>query len=392
MNDGTENSGRRTGLRRALCVVIAGGGTGGHVFPAIALAEAFREANPATRIIFAGTGNLLESEAFERTPFEHRAISAGGLKGRGLFRQTGALMKVVKGLTESFFLLLSCRPDLVIGVGGYVSGPMVLAARMRGIPCVLQEQNVMPGITNRMLTPLVRRIYTAFPDTRGKGFQKKMTVTGNPVRKELLDPLKNFKGEDADGRAAKDRFTVLVVGGSQGARGINEAVTGALAHLPLAQMSFIHQTGAGELETVRSAYAAQNAEGQVEAFFVDMASRYLAADLVICRAGAMTVAEVTAMGKPAIFVPYPFAADDHQRFNAQSLVDQGAAEMILEKDLTGELLAERISYYEQNRGALSEMAEKARTFGKPDAARRIVEDCYELLGEGEGKKLVLCVL
>jgi len=275
-------------------------------------------------------------------------------------------------------LLKRFKPDLVIGVGGYVSGPMVLAARLMGITCVLQEQNVMPGITNRMLAPLVRRVYAAFPDTRGRGVRKKMTVTGNPVRKELSGSTDEPKKEDSG--ASKGRFTLLVFGGSQGARGINRAVTGALEHLPLARMAFIHQTGAGEVSSVGSAYEERGAAATVKAFFVDMATQYLAADLVVCRAGALTVAEVTAMGKPAIFVPYPFAADDHQRLNAQSLVDQGAAEMILEKDLTGEALAERILFYESHPEALAAMAQKARAWGKPDAARRIVEDCYALLG------------
>jgi UDP-N-acetylglucosamine--N-acetylmuramyl-(pentapeptide) pyrophosphoryl-undecaprenol N-acetylglucosamine transferase len=329
--------------------------------------------------VFAGTGNRLETEALRRTPFEHRAISAGGLKGRGLFRQAGALLKVARGLAQSFGLLRRFKPDLVIGVGGYVSGPMVLAARIMGICCVLQEQNVMPGITNRMLAPLVDRIFAAFPDTRGKGFQRKMTVTGNPVRRALLSRSEEQNDPGAD--APKQRFTLLIFGGSQGARRINEAVMESLDHLPLDRMAFIHQTGVDALSSVRSAYEAQGVRATVEAFFVDMAKQYLAADLVICRAGATTVAEVSAMGKPVIFVPYPFAADDHQRMNAQSLVDQGAGEMILEKDLTGEVLAKRISYYEAHPEALGAMAQKAKAFGKPDAARRIVEECYGLLAE-----------
>jgi UDP-N-acetylglucosamine--N-acetylmuramyl-(pentapeptide) pyrophosphoryl-undecaprenol N-acetylglucosamine transferase len=363
--------------RQAICVVIAGGGTGGHVFPGIALAEAFREMHPDNRIVFAGTGNRLETEALRKTPFEQRAISAGGLKGRGPVRQAAALVKVVRGLFQSFGLLRRFKPDLVIGVGGYVSGPMVLAARLMGITCVLQEQNVMPGITNRMLAPLVHRIFAAFPDTRGKGVQRKMTVTGNPVRRELLSASEERHGQGA--ATPKRRFTLLIFGGSQGARGINGAVMKALDYLPLERMAFMHQTGLDELASVRSAYEARGVSATVASFFADMASRYRAADLVICRAGATTVAEVTAMGKPAIFVPFPFAADDHQRMNAQSLVDQGAGEMILERDLTGEVLARRISYYEGHPEALSGMAERAGAFGRPDAARRIVGECYELL-------------
>ena len=367
------------GRRQPLSVLIAGGGTGGHIFPGIALAEAFRDVNPASRIVFAGTGNRLETEALRRTPFEHRAISAGGLKGRGPIRQVAALLKVSKGFMESISLLRGFKPDLVIGVGGYVSGPMVLAARLMGVVCVLQEQNVLPGITNRILAPLVHRIYAAFPDTGGKRFQRKMKVTGNPVRKELGGSKAEAEKKPSGDGIRIERLTLLIFGGSQGARRINEAMAQALDFLPLEQMSFLHQTGIDELSSVQSAYGARDARAAVEAFFVDMASRYQAADLVICRAGATTVAEVTAMGKPAIFIPYPFAADDHQRMNAQSLVDQGAAEMILEEDLTGELLAERILYFESHPEVLNAMADRARAFGKPDAARRIVEDCYTLL-------------
>jgi UDP-N-acetylglucosamine--N-acetylmuramyl-(pentapeptide) pyrophosphoryl-undecaprenol N-acetylglucosamine transferase len=208
-----------------------------------------------------------------------------------------------------------------------------------------------------------------------------MTVTGNPVRKELTDSRDNSVNRFEGDGTRKERLSLLIFGGSQGARRINEAVTEALEFLPLDRMSFIHQTGMDELPSVRSAYKTRGAGAIVKAFFVDMASCYLAADLVICRAGATTVAEVTAMGKPAIFIPYRFAADDHQRMNAQSLVNQGAAEMILEKDLAGELLAERILYYESHPEALAAMADRARAFGKPDAARRIAEDCYGLLEE-----------
>jgi UDP-N-acetylglucosamine--N-acetylmuramyl-(pentapeptide) pyrophosphoryl-undecaprenol N-acetylglucosamine transferase len=370
---------------QAISVVIAGGGTGGHLFPGIALAEAFHKMNRESRIVFAGTGNHLETEALRCTPFGHCPISAGGLKGRGPIRKAAALARTVKGLWESLFLLRRVTPDLVVGVGGYVSGPMVLMARMLAIPCVLQEQNAIPGITNRILAPLVRKIYAAFPDTGSKGFQRKMAVTGNPVRREMRLPEGNPNTLSAETRGAKERFTVLVFGGSQGARGINEAAIKALDHLPLDRMKFIHQTGVSELETIRSFYRERDVAATVASFFTDMAEQYLAADLVVCRAGATTVAEVTAMGKPAIFVPFPFAADDHQRMNAQSLVDQGAAEMILEKDLSGDSLAERILYYESHPEALAAMADRAGAFGKPDAARRIAEDCYKLLSEG-GKK------
>lgn len=367
--------------RPPLYVVIAGGGTGGHIFPGIALAEAFHELNPASRILFAGTGNRLETDALGQTPFEHRAISAAGLKGGSPSRWAIALIKGVMGLLESIRLLKTFKPDLVLGVGGYVSGPMVLAGRLCGVTCVLHEQNVTPGLANRMLAPLVRRMYVTFPDTRGRGarFRKKMTVTGNPVRKKLVEMAREKHSGNAGLNVSQGRFTVLVFGGSQGARRINRAVIGALEHLPLERFYFIHQTGFDDLASVRTAYETRGAAGRIEPFFSDMGSQYLSADLVICRAGATTAAEVTVLGKAAIFVPYPFAADDHQRHNAQSLADAGAAEMILENALSGRLLAERILFYQRHPATLAAMAHTAKTFGKPDAARRIVEDCYELL-------------
>jgi UDP-N-acetylglucosamine--N-acetylmuramyl-(pentapeptide) pyrophosphoryl-undecaprenol N-acetylglucosamine transferase len=364
-----------------LKVVIAGGGTGGHLFPGIALAEAFQKYHPESKVLFVGTGNRLETAALKNTPFDHLAIAAGGLKGKRWGGRAAALGKIAKGLFESMGILRRFRPDIVGGVGGYVSGPVVLAARMGGIPAVLHEQNVAPGLANRMLAPLAARIYVTFPNTRPVFPDKKVTVTGNPVRRDLLAVAQERAGQHDDaGSFQQKKFTVLILGGSQGAHRINTAVVDALDHLGQKEkMFFIHQTGAADEALVQTAYGQKGATGRVQAFFTDMATQYQAADLVICRAGATTIAELTAIGKGVVFIPYPFAADDHQAKNAQGLASQGAAEMILEKDLSGRGLAERIGFYMARPDALNTMAAKAVSFGRPDAADRIVEDCYRLL-------------
>ena len=363
-------------MNRPLRVVVAGGGTGGHLFPGIALAEAFCRANPATRVVFAGTGNRLEKAILGATPFTHRTIAAGGLKGRNWWRRITAGARTVRGLFQALALLQRLRADLVVGVGGYVSGPMVLAAWLLRVPAVVQEQNARPGLTNRLLAPLVRRIYVAFPDARWGRWAPKVRQTGNPIREGLLGaaPVKKKPG----------MVTVLVCGGSQGARRINAAMGEALPYLPLERMRFVHQTGAADEAAVCSAYAAVGAESRVQAFFYDMGAQYAAADLVVCRAGATTVAELTALGKPAIFIPYPHAADDHQRHNARILAEQGAGEMIVEEALDGKKLAGRIRCCLEDPHRLSAMAAAARRLGRPDAADVVVADCYRLLGAVPG--------
>ncbi|MBW2369764.1 MAG: undecaprenyldiphospho-muramoylpentapeptide beta-N-acetylglucosaminyltransferase [Deltaproteobacteria bacterium] len=365
----------------ALRVVIAGGGTGGHLFPGIALAEAFQDKNLETRILFAGTGNRLETTVLAKTPFAHVAISAGGLKGMGWAGRLKAFAKVFMGFFESIRLLRQFRPDLVVGVGGYVSGPLVLAALVKRIRTVLHEQNVIPGMANRILAPFVDRIYVSFADSRPFFSLRKTQVSGNPIRKDLARMAEELNLVEK--KAAADRkkpFTVLVFGGSQGAQQINRAVLEAFAYVTETEnLFFIHQTGAADELCVKNAYAASAMAGRVQSFFTDMARQYAQADLVICRAGATTIAELSAIGKAIIFIPYPFAADDHQARNARTMVEKGASEMILERDLTGRRLAERIEYYRRNSARLKAMAQRSRTFGRPEAAAQIVADCYRLL-------------
>lgn len=362
---------------RALRVTIAGGGTGGHIFPGIALAGAFAARNSATRILFVGTGNRLETQALAGTTYSHEAITAEGIKGRGLFQKLRACLKIPVGVASAMRLLGKFGTELVVGVGGYSSGPVVMGAYLMGIPIVLQEQNLLPGMANRVLGRLANRIYVSFENTAQAFNPKKVRVTGNPVRSEIV----------SHGRAAcreaqqKERFTVLICGGSQGANAINRAVTDALALLGDRSLYLIHQTGSADEVAVRSAYEAHGISGRVSAFFPDMAAQYALADLVICRAGATTVAELTAMGKPALFIPYPHAADQHQALNARVLADAGAAEIIMEPSLTGQLLADRIAHFTAHPDELADMAARSGRLGRPDAAEAIVDDCYRLLTE-----------
>lgn len=361
-----------------LGVVIAGGGTGGHLFPGIAIAQAFCARNPETRILFVGSGRPLELKAVPAAGFTHQTIQVEGLKGRSRLHQVVALSKLPGAVYRSLKILNRFGADIIVGVGGYAAGPVVLAARLAGLTCVLQEQNLFPGITNRVLARFAREIYVSFPETRGHLKTDQVRVTGNPVRQELL---RVAEPETPSNSEQEKPFTVLILGGSQGAHALNMAMIDAL---PLVMtdteaLRFIHQTGSDDELTVRKAYEAHRSDGEVAPFFHDMAKRYKAADLVICRAGATTVAELTALGKAAVFVPYPYAADDHQTLNARALEERGAAKMICQEDLSGRGLAHTIIDFANRPETLRRMAAEAKKIGRPHAAREIVNNCYRLL-------------
>ena len=376
--------------KHPLRIVIAGGGTGGHLFPGIAVAQEFMSRDTQNQVLFVITGKPFEITVLAKTGFQHQCISAEALKGRGLWNQTKALIKIPKGVYESVRILKNFRPHLAVGVGSYTSGPLVIAAWLMGIKIVLHEQNILPGITNRMLAPLADRIYISFENTKigairrpAGTMQKKVRLTGNPIRQEIYRSASEQNKKDMVDSEKPKAFTVLVIGGSQGAHSINAAFMEAIHHIKKKEtFAFVHQTGPQDEMEVRKTYTRQGITATVKSFFVDMAPLYRKADLVICRAGATTVAEVTVVGKGIIFIPYPFAADNHQMLNAQVLANAGGAEMILQKDLNGKILAERIEFYASNAEALGLMASKARNFGRPEAATAIVDDCYELIRNG----------
>jgi UDP-N-acetylglucosamine--N-acetylmuramyl-(pentapeptide) pyrophosphoryl-undecaprenol N-acetylglucosamine transferase len=359
-------------------VIIAGGGTGGHLFPGIAIAREFMARCPENRVLFVSTANEFERSVLADAGFELKKITVKGIKGKGLVNKCQSLVLIPVGVAQSVSILVAFKPDLVVGVGSYAAGPVALAARLLGIPVVLHEQNILPGITNRTLVRFARRIYVSFEQTAGRFDANKVQFTGNPVRKEILNLMS--EEENAGGRTSEGPLTLLIAGGSQGAHVIN---TTMLAALPLLrdqkQLTIIHQTGAADESMVREAYRSEGLNASVQAFFDNMDRQYRQADLVICRAGATTVAELTVAGKAVILIPFPFAADNHQSLNARALESAGAAEVIEQKDLTADVLANRINYYAANRQELEEMGRRAHAFGKPEAARVIVDDIYGLL-------------
>jgi UDP-N-acetylglucosamine--N-acetylmuramyl-(pentapeptide) pyrophosphoryl-undecaprenol N-acetylglucosamine transferase len=371
--------------KKALRVVIAGGGTGGHLFPGIAIAQEFLVKNGENNVLFVGTGKPFEISILSETGFAHKRITAEGFKGRGVWHQLISILKVPKGIIESILILKDFKPHIVIGVGGYSAGPLVMGARLLGIKIVLHEQNILPGITNRILSRFADRIYVSFAETIMGVTPKKIRFTGNPVRKEIVQCAETLRNTDIQASKKEKKFTVLILGGSQGAHRINMALLEALLYLENREnIFFVHQTGTQDETQVKQRYDEYGIENDTRAFFKDMARQYQNADLIICRAGATTVAEIKAVGKGVIFIPFPFAADNHQVLNARSLEKAGAAEMILEKDLTGKVLAERINYYIQRPEELQQMALRSRELGRIDAAAMIVDDCYELTSNFSG--------
>ena len=367
-----------TGARRLL---VAGGGTGGHLFPGITIAQEFLARHQQNRVLFVSTGNPFEQATLAQIGYPLRTISVAGLKGQGLWRKFKSLSLIPVGIWQSMAILKSFKPDLVLGVGSYAAGPIVLAAWLINIPVVLHEQNILPGITNRVLSRFAHRIYVSFENTTGGFASDKVRVTGNPVRKEILRTAKADHPNHGRASSSDTPIRLFILGGSQGAHAINMAMIDAIPSInEKKRLRIVHQTGTADESQVKAAYASHGIDAVVNSFFQDMDRQYHSADLVICRAGATTVAEITAIGKAALFIPFPFAADDHQKLNAAALTSRGAAEMIEEKDLTAEKLAERINYYAEHTDSLTRMADEAMRLGKPAAAQQIVEDCYQLLG------------
>jgi UDP-N-acetylglucosamine--N-acetylmuramyl-(pentapeptide) pyrophosphoryl-undecaprenol N-acetylglucosamine transferase len=360
-------------------MIIAGGGTGGHLFPGIAIAETFLARDDRNQVLFVSTGNAFEIRTLGSRGLPLAKISAEGFKGRSLRYKIKSLLKLPKGIAASFHIFRGFKPQLVVGMGSYSAAAVVLAAWLARKTIVLHEQNILPGITNRLLSRLADRIYVSFKETRLNVPADKVRVSGNPIRNQLLQEVQRQKVLDKR-PAGKSRFTVLIVGGSQGAHAINMAIIEALEYLQESRrLFFIHQTGPQDLAMVKARYTAKRVAAEVKPFFNNMARRYGQADLIICRAGATTVAEISALGKASLLIPFPYAADNHQVLNAQTLVRGQGAEMILQDNLSAALLAGKIEFYAANPGLLSKMAANSQKMGFPDAAQNIVDDCCQLL-------------
>jgi len=355
-------------------VVIAGGGTGGHLYPGIAVARELRRRMPDAGVSFAGTARGIESRVVPREGFALDLLRSAGLKGKSLRARLRGATLVPLGLADAWRILSARRPDVVVGVGGYSSGPVVMAAALRGIPTMVLEQNAVPGLTNRVLSRVVRAAAVTYDETlayfRGRGF-----VAGNPVRAEFFQAA----GTRGD-RDASEPPRVLILGGSQGAHAINVAMVAAAAELARQQPQFrlVHQTGERDLAFVRQGYETAGLAARVEPFLDPVAPEMTSADVVVCRAGATTLAELAASGRPAVLVPFPGATDDHQRKNAMVLANAGAAICIDQRDLSGAGLASALSALVDDRRRLADMSGAMRQFARPDAARRIVDRMLEI--------------
>jgi len=325
-----------------------------------------------------GSRRGLEGSLVEKEGYALRTIELVSLKGKGAFQKIRALGVIPRSLFQSAGVLRSFHPDLVLGVGGYASGPVVLAAWAMGYKTALQEQNVFPGLSNRILGRFVGRAFISFPESARHFPASKTVLTGNPVRRRIQP------GTPMDVFESRQPFTLLIFGGSQGAHKLNQVMIAALPLLKefKGKIGIIHQTGERDYAEVAEAYRREGMEAEVQAFIYDMDRVYRLADLVLCRAGATTLFELMAMGKPAILVPYPHAANDHQTLNARSLVEAGAALMVRDGELSPEIVTRLLRELTGDRSRLQKMSERALALAKPQAAREIVKLCYEVVRHG----------
>lgn len=359
-------------------VMIAGGGTGGHLFPGVAIAKEFLRRDPGGEVLFVGSKNGLETTVVPREGFRLETISVSGYVGKGFVGRFSSVARLPLGMVQSWKVVRRFRPQLVVGVGGYAAGPPVWAAARLGVPVILQEQNLYPGTTNRWLARFARVICVAFVESRQFFPAEKVVVTGNPIRRELLNSLSGTRMVRRD-----PPWSLLVFGGSQGAGRLNSAMTEALGELMdyHQRLRIVHQTGHRQLKAVKKAYEAWPGQTLVEPFIFDMAARYREADLAVCRAGAMTVTEILAARLPTIFVPFPHAAHHHQEINARALESQGAAEVILDEECDGRRLASAVKRLLENPAKRQSMVVACERLRVVDAVERIVDLGLKLIEE-----------
>jgi UDP-N-acetylglucosamine--N-acetylmuramyl-(pentapeptide) pyrophosphoryl-undecaprenol N-acetylglucosamine transferase len=358
-------------------VLIAAGGTGGHIYPGIAVAQEIMRRDPGSQVRFVGTARGLETKLVTKAGFELSLIDSAGLKSVSLVARMKGLAILPRSFLSAQQVIRAFQPDVVVGAGGYVSGPVVLMAALMRKPTLVMESNALPGWTNRVLARFVNRAAVSFEQALPY-FRGKAVVTGNPVRREFFEiPPKHRE---------PGKLSLLIFGGSQGARAINEAMVAALPglkSLPVA-LRIKHQTGPADFEKVKAGYAAGgwNELAEVTSYIDNMMNDFAAADLVICRAGATTTAELIAAGKASIMIPFPYAADDHQRKNAEALQAAGAARMIVQQELSGERLVHEIRDLSQNPSLIDRMEEASKGLAHGDAAVAAVDLIEGLVGKG----------
>ncbi len=354
-------------------ILIMAGGTGGHVYPALAVANEIRERSHD--VVWLGTHRGLEARVVPAAGIDIEWISVSGLRGKGALTLIAAPFRLLFALLQSLRVVIRHRPAAVLGMGGFVSGPGGVAAWLLRRPLIVHEQNAVAGLTNRLLARLARGVLQAFPGSFSAS--ARVVTTGNPVRRDIAD----VPPPDERAVAGERRGRLLVIGGSLGARALNQIVPAALACLPEAERPQVrHQTGERTADEARAAYADAGVEVKLETYIEDMAAAYSWADVIVCRAGALTVAEVAAVGLPAVFVPFPYAVDDHQTANARSLAEAGAAVVLQESELSAERLADVLKSWFADRDQLAERARLSRAQARPDALERITDICLEAAG------------
>lgn len=359
-------------------LLIAGGKTGGHLFPGIATAEALRQLNPEANILFVGTDAPFEVQTLEKYGFAHKSIYSKPIKGKNPFGKLFSMAIILVSLIQSLILMKTVKPDFVLGVGGFSSFAVVVAAWIMGIPRAIQEQNAFPGLTNRKLAGFANLIFTSFENTRGWAGHPKVKYVGNPVRKTSAQESET--GIETEG-SRQGRVTLLVTGGSQGAKSINTAFMDALTLMDgRDKLDIVHQTGIQDEAAIRQKYTDLKIRARVGAFFHDIPRIQKTADLAVTRAGAGIISELFVHGLPAILIPFPHAADDHQTFNAKALEEQGAAILIKDGDLNGNTLKQAIESLITDQKRLDLMSEKLRRLARPDAANTIADHILNFKG------------
>jgi UDP-N-acetylglucosamine--N-acetylmuramyl-(pentapeptide) pyrophosphoryl-undecaprenol N-acetylglucosamine transferase len=357
-------------------LMIAGGGTGGHIYPAIAIAREVIARDTTRKVVFVGTDYGLEKTIVPRAGFPLEVISVGGLKGKGAVELAKNLLRLPVGFVGAWRVIGRHRPDIVLGVGGYSSGPVLAAAKLRGRPIVIHEANAFPGITNRILARVADGVAVAFADALLRLRRPDGVITGNPIRREFFEVSRSPR--------ASDRRRLLIFGGSQGSRVLNDAMTAALPFLgPLKDhIEIVHQTGSKDLEKVEGAYRASAFTGaRVVPFLDPMASELAAADLVVCRAGAMTIGELAAVGRAAILIPFAAATNNHQEVNARAVESAGGAVVITEAELSPERLGLAIAGIIDDPDRAARMGQAAKSLAAPDATNRIVDFIEGICGK-----------
>ena len=358
-------------------VVIAGGGTGGHLFPGIALARALKRNDMTIEITFVGTKQGIESKVLPREGFKLKTIISSGLLGKKGLNRWVSWSKLPVGAVQSMCFLIRNRPNLVVGVGGYVSAPLVFSAWLLRIPILIHEQNAFPGMANKWLGKIADKVAVSYKESKQFFSNKKVEVTGNMIHEKLCQPREEFPPP------LKQPFGVLILGGSQGAHSINMAMVEALDLLSdrKERLHITHQTGDADYENVKKQYAAKGFSANVMSFVTDMPVRYRLASLVICRSGATTLAEITAAGRVSFLIPFPYAANNHQEHNARIIEAAGAGEVILDKEISGEGIAKSIKKAMDEPENLQRMENNSYRLGSRDATEKVRKICLELMGD-----------